>query len=188
MVLERLGPLGKLAAHARGTSMRLFCEHRIPASAADFWEWIHDADYEARVARALGLTEYRELERREEDGTVYRRLRVAAALPSSLAPILSRVVRVDEAAYVEEQWRSPDAHLVRWRMTPEILAERVHVAGELRLVPAGAGHCRRILEGEIRARIFGVGPLLERAAIREVVGAYDVSARVAAQVAKERRR
>jgi hypothetical protein len=168
--------------------MRLFCEHRIPTSAADFWEWIHSADYEARVARALGLTEYRELERREEAGTVYRRLRVAAPLPSSFAPILSRIARVDEVAYVEEQWRSKGAHLVRWRMTPEILAERVRVAGELRLEPAGSRHCRRILEGEISARIFGVGALLERVAIREVVGAYDTAARVAAELAKERRR
>lgn len=168
--------------------MRLFCEHRIPASAADFWEWIHGADYEARVALALGLTEYRELERREDAGAVYRRLRVAAPLPSAFAPLLARVARVDEVAYVEEQWRQPDAYRVRWRMTPEVLAERVRVAGELRLEPAGSRHCKRILEGEISARIFGVGPLLERAAIREVVRAYDTAARVAAELARERRR
>jgi len=168
--------------------MRLYCEHRIPTSADDFWEWIHSAEYEARVARALGLTEYRELERCEETGEVYRRLRVAAPLPSAFKPILSRVARVDEAAYVEEQWRIEDELRVRWRMTPEVLADRVRVAGELRLEPAGRGHCKRILEGEISARVFGVGPLLERVAIREVVGAYDVAARVAAELAKERRR
>jgi hypothetical protein len=168
--------------------MRLFCEHRIATSASDFWEWIHSADYEERVARAIGLSEYRELERREEAGTVYRRLRVAAPLPSSIAPILSRIAQVDEVAYVEEQWRSQDAHLVRWRMTPELFAERVRVAGELRLEPAGRRHCKRILEGEISARIFAVGPLLERAAIREVVRAYGTAARVATELAKGRQR
>lgn len=168
--------------------MRLFCEHRIPTSASDFWAWIHSSEYEERTARALGLSEYRELERRDEAGTVYRRLRVAAPLPSSFAPVLSRIVRVDEVAYVEEQWRVEDAHLVRWRMTPEVLADRVHVTGELRLEPAGSRHCKRILEGEISARIFGAGPLLERAAIREVVRAYDTAARVAGELAKEHRR
>lgn len=166
--------------------MRVFCEHRIPTAADDFWEWLHDPEYEARVARALGLLEYKELERRDEGDEVYRRIRVALPLPASLAPIVSRLVSVDQAGYVEEQWRRRDARVVRWRMTPTILAERVAVQGELRIEPAGKARCVRILDGDITARIFGVGGLLERAAIREVIGGYDVAARVAAAFAKER--
>jgi len=168
--------------------MRLFCEHRIPASADEFWGFLHDAEYEARVAEALGLIEYRELERREEADAVYRRIQVASPLPASLAPIVSRLVSVQEAGYVEEQWRRRDARVVRWRMTPTILADRVTVEGELRVEPAGAGRCVRILDGDITARLFGVGGLLERAAIREVVSGYDVAAKVAAAFARERAR
>jgi hypothetical protein len=94
---------------------------------------------------------------------------------------------VSEAAYVEEQWRSQHEHRVRWRMTPEVLADRVTVAGELRLEPDGPRHCRRVLDGEIHARIFVVGPLLERAAAGEVVSAYEIAARVANQLARARR-
>lgn len=166
--------------------MRLFCEHRIPAAAEDFWEWLHDPEYEARVARALGLIEYRELARRESRGEVYRRIQVASPLPSSLAPIVSRLVSVDEAGYLEEQWRSRDDRVVRWRMTPTILADRVTVEGELRVEPAGTKGCLRILDGDITARILGVGGLLERVAIREVIGGYAVAAKVAAAFARER--
>jgi hypothetical protein len=166
--------------------MRLYCEHRIPASAEDFWAWIHAPEFEADVAKAIGLREYRELERREEGGEIYRRIRVASALPASMASLVSRIIRVDEAVVIEEQWRSREQRVVRWRMTPAVLSDRVSVSGELRVEPAGAGRCKRILDGAIEARIFAVGGLLERAAVREVSGAYDASARVAATFAKAR--
>jgi hypothetical protein len=164
--------------------MRLACEHRIPTSADDFWSWIHAAEFEARVAKSLGLSAYDELERRDEGGELYRKIRVAGPLPASLKPIVSRLVGIEEAVAIEEQWRSRDQRVMRWRITPEVLSDRVSVAGELRVEPAGERHCRRVLDGEIHARILGVGGLLERAAVREVIGAYDVSARAAASFAR----
>jgi hypothetical protein len=165
--------------------MRLACEHRIPTTADDFWSWIHGPEFEAEVAKSLGLAAYEELERRQEaGGETYRKIRLASRIPSSLAPLVSRLVGVDRATAIEEQWRSGDRRVVRWRITPEILSERITVSGELRVEPAGERACRRILDGEIRARIVGVGGLIERAAVREVLGAYDVSARAAADFAK----
>ena len=151
--------------------MRLYCEHEIPWSADAFWERIHSELFEARVREALGLNEYKELERGEDESELFRRIRVSAPMPKGMAPLVARVVRVDEAVIFEEQWRSKRERLVRWRMTPSVMADRVRVEGVLRVEPAGRARCRRILEGTIEARLFGLGMLLERAALKELISA-----------------
>jgi hypothetical protein len=160
--------------------VKLHCAHEIPLSADAFWQIIHSPEYEARVAEAVGLRAYRELERREEPEAVYRRIGVEADLPDALGALVRRVGFDAPAGYVEEQWRSRSRREVRWRMTPAVLADRARVEGVVKVEPRGARRFRRVLDGDVRVDVFAVGRLIERAAIGIVVDAYAKAAAVAA--------
>jgi hypothetical protein len=160
--------------------VKLRCAHEIPLSADAFWDIIHSPAYEARVAEAIGLRAYRELERREEPDAIYRRIGVEAELPDALGALIRRVGLDAPAGYVEEQWRSRTRREVRWRMTPAVLADRARVEGVVKVEPRGARGCLRVLEGDVRVELFAVGRLIERAAIGIVVDAYAKAAAVAA--------
>lgn len=164
--------------------MRVHCEHEIPLAADAFWELLHAPHYEAAVAEAVGLRAYRELERREEPDAIYRRLQVEAELPETLAGVLRRLGLEGPLGYVEEQWRSRERREVRWRMTPGALAERARIEGIVRIEPRGATRCVRVLDGAIEVRVFGVGGMLERAAVKMVTDAYAKGAAVAAQLGR----
>lgn len=161
-------------------STRLHCEHRIELDAEGFWRVIHAPEYEARVARALGLAEYREVERREEPEAVYRRIEAhPRTLPPALVSALGRFADLGDVHYVEEQWRSRRERAVRWRAIPSVLADRIRVEGVVRVEPAGEHACRRVLEGEVEIRLPVVGGFLERAVVKAAVEAYGKSARLA---------
>jgi hypothetical protein len=164
--------------------MKLYCEHEIALPAARFWEILHAPHYEAEVGRAVGLRAYQELERREEPDEIYRRLRVEADLPDSLRALLRRVSSSVSASYVEEQWRSRSKMEVRWRMTPDVLADRTRIEGVVRIEPRGAKRCVRILDGVVSFSVFGIGGLLERAAVSMVTDAYAKGAAVAVSASR----
>jgi hypothetical protein len=163
--------------------MMLRCEHEIALSADDFWALIHAPHYEAAVARAAGLGAYRELERREDADAIYRRLRVEAELPPAMRALVEKLGFGVPSGYTEEQWRSRARREVRWRMTPDLLGDRAHVEGVVRVEPHGAGRCLRVLDGVVQVKLFGVGALLERAAVKLVVDAYAKGAELAPSLA-----
>lgn len=166
--------------------MKLHCTHEIGMSAEDFWSILHAPDYEAAVAEAAGLREYREIERREDEDAIYRRIRVVPELSPQLRALLDRITREPGGAYVEEQWRSKHERSVRWKTTPPFLRDRVRVEGVVRVEPIDERRCRRVLDGEVRVRVFGLGTVAERAVVAQTVETYGRTARVAERFAPER--
>ncbi len=160
--------------------MKLYCEHEIPLSAEEFWSILHAPRYEAKVAEAVGLGSYRQLERREESDAIYRRMAVSAELPEPLRALARRVVGNASAGYVEEQWRSRSKREVRWRIVPTVLPDRARIEGVMRIEPRGPRCCVRILDGVVELKILGVGRLLERAAVSMVIESYAKGAAIAA--------
>jgi hypothetical protein len=157
--------------------VKLHCEHEIPLSADAFWEVLHAPRYEALVAEAAKLHEYRELERRDEGDAIYRKLVGRPELPDPLARLLRRIAPGAGApSYVEEQWRSKSRMEVRWRMRPSVLPERSRIEGCLRIEPRSAARCRRVLDGVVEIDVFGVGKLVEKAVVSAVIDAYAKAA------------
>jgi hypothetical protein len=64
-------------------------------------------------------------------------------------------------------------------MTPGAFAARARIEGVVRVAPRGRSRCERALDGVVELRVFGVGGLLERAAVTE---AYAKGTVVAAQL------
>ena len=164
--------------------MKLYCEHEIAPPAEAFWTILHAPHYEAEFARAVGLRAYQELERRDEPDTIYRRLHVEADLPESVGTLLHRVTGATSAVYLEEQWRSKSKREVRWRITPDVLADRIRIEGVVRIEPRTAKRCVRIHDGVVTVAVIGVGGLLERAAVAMVTDAYAKGAAVAERTSR----
>lgn len=163
--------------------MKLACAHEIPLSAEAFWDVIHSPRYEALVAETIGLHEYSELERRDERDAIYRRIRSRPELPEALAALFRRIApRGAAPSYVEEQWRAKEARVVRWRMEPSVLADRIRVEGVLRVEPIDDARCRRVLEGVVEVKLLGLGALVERAVVAATVDAYARSAALVARL------
>ena len=163
--------------------MKLYCAHRIALPADAFWDVIHSPRYEALVAESIGLHEYTELERRDEPDAIYRRIRSRPALPDALQALLRRIApRGGSPSYIEEQWRSKQERVVRWRMQPSVLPDRARIEGTVRVAPLDAASCRRILDGVVEVQLFGLGSMVERAVIAATVEAYGRSAELVASL------
>jgi hypothetical protein len=154
-------------------------------SAEQFWSVIHSQSYEALAVEALELREYAELERREDEDTIYRKIRVMPTIPTALLSLVQRVRSDWTPEYFEEQWRSQRAMEVQWKVTPFMLAERARIEGEVRVEPIDGRSCDRILEGDVSVRFPGVGGLIERAIVSTTVKSYEKSAEVANQLAAD---
>lgn len=162
--------------------MKLVCAHRIPCSADAFWSMLHEDPYESRWAEAIGLRAYRELERHENPSEIYRRIQVEVALPNALLSLIRRAGASGPPSYVEEQWRSRNERVVRWRITPNTFADRARASGIVRVEPRGPASCERFLDGSIEVGVPIVGTLIERMAVAMVVDSYEKGAKLAARI------
>ena len=161
--------------------MKLYCEHRIARDAQKLWAVLHTPAFETRLARAIGLDEYSELEREETRDAVYRKIRVVPHIPSAFRSLLQRVGAAERVSYIEEQWQSREAMEVRWRMTPSLLADRTRIEGRIRIDPLDATSCLRVLDGTVNVRLPGLGRAVERAIVSGALEAYEKSAQEASR-------
>jgi hypothetical protein len=161
--------------------VKLYCEHRIARDAQELWAVLHTPAFEKRLARAIGLAEYSELERAETSEAFYRKIRVVPHIPSSFHSLLRRVGVEKRVSYIEEQWRSKEAKEVRWKMTPSLLADRTRIEGRIRIKPLDAGSCLRVLDGTVNVRLPGIGRAIERAIVSGALEAYERSAQEASR-------
>jgi hypothetical protein len=156
--------------------MKLYCEHRIDKGADDLWRVLHTEDFESHLGRAIGLSEYRELERNEDENAIYRKIRVIPTIPAAFSSLL-RYTRTEESvSYIERQWRSKQEMEVRWEMEPSILADRVQIDGVILIKPISARTCLRILDGQVKVDVPGLATVIERAVVSSAIDAYDKSA------------
>ena len=161
--------------------MKLYCEHRILRDAEDLWEVLHTPAFEERLARAIGLSEYTELECEEAEDALYRKIRVVPSIPDGFRSLLRRAGADEKISYIEEQWRSRTEMEVRWEMTPSILADRTRIAGRIRIETLDGSSCLRILDGAVKVRIPLLGRTIEQAIVSGTLAAYDKSAEAASE-------
>jgi hypothetical protein len=156
--------------------MKLYCQHRIQKSADELWRVLHTAEFEAHLGRAIGLSQYRELERNEDEGEICRKIRVVPTVPAAFSSLLRDARAEESVSYIERQWRDKRNMEVRWEMEPSILADRVRIDGVILIEPINARTCLRILDGSVEVGIVGLARVIEQAVVSSAVDAYDKSA------------
>jgi hypothetical protein len=148
--------------------MKFTIENVFRIAPADYIELYFDEPFCVKLGEALGLgRELRKLERSPD-----RIVRQICCEPvREKGSDADKVFGSSRASFVENMDFDVPARRGAWETIPNVLPERVKTAGTLELVAVPEG-TKRIVRGEVKARLFGFGGVVERAVVKEIEGSY----------------
>ena len=146
--------------------------HRFPGSAQAWWGACKHPDFEAVIAQASDVTMTL---LSDETTNGVRRQRVRVVPRKELPALVQKAIGAPRFSYVQETEEGTGETSLRWRVVPELLADKIRCAGTLRLADV-AGGCERTVEGSVEVRVTLVGGTIEKAVIDELRQGYDRSA------------
>ncbi len=151
-------------------------EHTFNCSQETFWSKVFlDEEYNRRLfLERLKFSQWRELERQEKDGKLHRVVEAAPPVGELPGPLKS--VIGDNAGYQERGVLDHERHHYSVTVVPNRLADKISVRLEISTTADGPNRCRRLVQGSVNAKIFGVGGLLEKKMIADLDKSYTKSA------------
>jgi hypothetical protein len=150
-------------------------DHAINCAPTRLWELYFDNDFNVEMyERGLGFPSCKILERRDDGKTLHRRMAMIPKLemPAAVAKIVGDKVGFEEIG----DWVRSEG-VFRWRMLLAAFGDKVRVEGTMRVVERGAGHCRRLVDFEVEAKMFAVGKLIEGTAADNTIDGWNKSAK-----------
>lgn len=159
-------------------------DHEIACSPARLWELYFDDAFNVEMyERGLGFPSCKILERRDDGKVLHRRMAMVPRLemPATVAKIVGDKVGFEE---IGDWVRSEGVY--RWKMVLAAFGDKVRLQGDMRVAEHGAGHCRRIVDFEIEAKMFGVGKLIENTAAENTIEGWNNSAKLINQYVRSR--
>ena len=112
---------------------------------------------------------------RHEGALIVRAVTIAPerALPAPLMSLLGN----KNFQYVEHVRFDTSSYSGTWTVEPALLADKLKSAGTLRFEKTREGQgVKRIVEGEISVKIFGLGGIIEKLVLEDVKKSYDDAA------------
>lgn len=154
--------------------VRSTVNHVLDCSVERFWKLYWDNEFQrAQLIEGLGFGTADLLSFDETDTEIQKRVRIAPRL--IVPPAVERVI--GPALSMEERGRfDKSTETYHWRQYLAILPEKLIPSGTVRVEPVGDDKCRRTGELQFEAKIFGVGRLIESAAMKNMIRGYDESA------------
>lgn len=151
-------------------------EHVFHCSEDTFWNKLFlDDEYNRRMfLDHLRFSVWKVLSQ-DEQGSQVRRV-IQAAPPLGDVPDLLRPVIGSSVEYQEHGTLDREAQRYQVRVVPGRLSDKVRIELEMTTRPEGPDRCRRMVRGEVRAKIFGVGGLLEKKLVSDLTRSYEKSA------------
>lgn len=148
--------------------------HELNCSTARFWELFFDPDFTRdMIVGGLGFASCDVGPLQEADGKRRRRMRVIPKLdiPAPVAKLLGPKLGYEEEGVFDltkEEW----THAERL----SVLSDRIRLGGRMRAEPLGEDRCRRVSELWTKAKILGLGGMVERAAEKNLRDGWNKSA------------
>jgi hypothetical protein len=161
-------------------------EHVFECSEDTFWDKVFfDDDYNRRMFKdALEFPVYEQLKNDEDDKEVRRSINVVPKLGPMPGPL--KAVIGDGLGYREDGVYDKKTRHYKMVITPNKLAEKMTIKGELYTKPKGDKQCTRVFECTVVAKIFGVGGMLEKRVLSDMETSYDKAAVFTNQWLKEK--
>ena len=150
-------------------------EHDIACSPARLWELYFDDAFNIEMyERGMGFPSCKIAEKRDDGKVLHRRMVMIpkVQLPGAVAKIVGDKVGFEEIG----DWVRSEG-VFRWRLVLAAFGDKVKVAGTMRVVEHGAGGCRRIVDFEVEAKVFGIGKVIENTATDNTVDGWNNSAK-----------
>lgn len=149
--------------------------HLIQCDVETFWRDFLDDDFNRELfVSELGYPAYRVLERKVDGPRVWRRIEMTPLLrlPAAVTKIVGNKLSFVEVGDF-------DGALYRFSFGPPagFGADVAVSAGSIRTEPAAHGATQRTVELGCEIRMFGVGRMLESAAVKAARDAYDEHAK-----------
>lgn len=154
--------------------MKFKVEHAFSGiSLADYEKLYFDEDFNVALCKAVELD--RELIEREQKGSHLRRVVRVAPRGREIPGPVAKVLGADRIEYTEHLDYDFGTYRGTWKTISSVLPDKVESGGTFAFQAAGDG-VKRILEGEVKVKIFGVGGMIERFIVADVEKSYDQAA------------
>jgi hypothetical protein len=142
--------------------MKQTIRHAFDIGEGAFWKEIFfdHALVERMYKEALGCTSVAFLE--DTGDTTSGRTRRLAFTQKLDAPAPIRKLFGETTTMEERGQFDPATHRWRFTMVPDRMADKLRIAGETWLEPAGDGRVERVMSIEYTVSIFGIGGLVEK--------------------------
>lgn len=160
-------------------------EHTIQASQETFWKVFFSDDYnQALFLKELQFDEWKIVSLDDKPDRLERVVDVIPKLPDLPGPL--KKLAEDGAGYRERNVFDKKANRMSVSIEPSSLAGKLTIAGTIRTEPLGDNQCKRIVELQVNAKVFGIGGLIEGKVISEVKASYDKAAAFTNRWVKEK--
>jgi hypothetical protein len=153
--------------------MKLHIEHTFHGiSPADYETLYFDEEFGVALCQAVKLG--REVLKFEKTGDrIVRHVRVT---PQRDVPgAIKKVLGEKPFSYVEEVEFEVGKLRGRWKTVPSIVPDKVLTGGTLVFEPVSGG-VKRVVDGEIKVNVFGIGGIVEKFVVGEVEKSYGDAA------------
>jgi hypothetical protein len=164
--------------------MKFRVEHIIPNISLEAFETLFfDEPFNIALCQAVNLA--RTLESRTvEGGRLERATRIGPdrEIPGPVAKVLgtNKFEYTEHIDYVLGSFKGA------WKTVPAMMADKVESAGTFSFVARGKD-VARVVEGDVKVKIFGLGSVIERFVVADVERSYDQAAEFTRQwLAKSR--
>jgi hypothetical protein len=148
-------------------------EHEIHCTPARLWELFFSDEFNIEMyEKGLGFPSCKVPEKTDDGRVLHRRMAMIPKIemPKPLAKVVGDRIGFEEIG----DW---DRAVYRWKIVLAAFGEKVRIEGTMRLEPHGAGHCRRKVDFEVEANVFGIGGLLEKTSAQNVLDGWHASAK-----------
>jgi hypothetical protein len=161
-------------------------EHVFNCSEATFWDKVFfDDEYNRRqFSDVLHFSLWKEVERRDDGNQIHRRVQAAPPLGDVPGPL--KAVIGDSAGYEERGVFDKQKRRYTVKVTPNKMADKITIEIAMWTEPSGENKLRRIVEGTVTAKIFGVGGMLEKKMISDLERSYEKTATFTNQFIQEK--
>lgn len=151
--------------------MKLFIDQLFTNTDVErFADTYFSEEFNNAVARHIGLKERRLVEEEPAGANkVRRRVRMVPAV--ELPKPVKKLIGDHEISYDEVSVYDAEKHEVDYHIESGA-QDRVQVRGVIRFVPHKEG-VRRVIDGEVEVKVFGLGGLIERLIESEVQKGYE---------------
>ena len=153
--------------------MKFSADHTFRGIELEAYESLH-FDEEFQDALCVSVKLSRACEKLEEnDGHISRAVRVGP--DREIPPAAQRVLGGRKLDYTEHLEYQRGSWKGTWRTEPSLMPDKVHCKGTIEFLEVPGG-VRRLVHGEIKVKLFGVGGMVEKLIVSDVVKSYDKAA------------
>ncbi len=161
-------------------------EHIFNCSEDTYWDKLFfEEEYNRRMFKdGLGFPVHEQIKQEDTGDAIVRVTDVVPKLgdmPAALKKLVGEGVGYREDGRFDKKTRRYEI-----KVTPNKLADKLHITGTLYTEPAGEGKCKRVYEGNVEAKIFGVGGMLEKRVIGDLETSYAKAATFTNDYIKEK--